>query len=76
MTNRLTAFRISQGNPKGRGQGDLPTLLRTFADTIESLGSIEVLDLVLEVGEVNEFGVWPAFTLYYDEQRGEESAVQ
>ena len=59
---------ISQANPKGKGQGDLPALLRRFAETVEALGTIEVEDLVMH-DDVDEDGSWLSFTLYYSKPR-------
>jgi hypothetical protein len=42
----------------------VPTLLRRFADTVEDLGPIVPLNLVMDV-EVNDDGVLPVMTLYY-----------
>ncbi len=72
MTDQWTCFHTSQGNSKGEGQGDLPKLLRTFADTVERLGDIEVLDLTLD-DEITAEGSWFSLTLYYS--RGDEQAV-
>ncbi|MCA0157606.1 hypothetical protein LB823_15545 [Tsukamurella sp. M9C] len=59
---------ISQANPRGAGQGDLPALLRRFADTVEALGTVEVEDLVMH-DEITEDGSWLSFTLYYSKPR-------
>lgn len=72
MTDKWTCFHTSQGNPKGDGQDDLPKLLRTFADTVERLGDIDVLDLTLD-DDITAEGSWFSLTLYYS--RGGEQAV-
>jgi hypothetical protein len=59
-----TARHFSQANPAGRGQGDVPSLLRRVADTIEGLGPVEVQDLVLH-NEVTAEGLWPSLTVYF-----------
>lgn len=68
MRNYPTCFCLAQGNPEGESQGDLPKLLRTFADTIENLGEIRVLDLVLATEDFNEYGMNPYFTLYFKKE--------
>lgn len=66
--DRVQLRSISQGNPRGAGQDDLPALLRRFADTVEALGTIEVEDLVMH-DEITEDGSWLSFTLYYSKPR-------
>jgi hypothetical protein len=66
--DRTLLTSISQGNPRGAGQDDLPALLRRFADTVEALGTIEVEDLVMH-DEITEDGSWLSFTLYYSKPR-------
>jgi hypothetical protein len=36
---------ISQSNPDGKGQGDVPALPRRVADSIEALGDVMVEDI-------------------------------
>jgi len=57
---------FSQANPAGPGQDDVPALLRRVADTIEQLGDVEVLDLVMHV-EVDggDHGYAPSLSVYY-----------
>ena len=43
--DQFTAFHFSQSNPEGAGQGSVPALLRRVADSIESLGEVQVLDI-------------------------------
>ena len=57
-----TANHFSQANPAGRGQGNVPALLRRVADTIEDLGEVEILDLVLHTATTSE-GDWPSITV-------------
>lgn len=59
-----SARHFSQTNPTGPGQGDVPALLRRVADTLETLGPVEVLDVVHH-SEVTADGDWPSFTVYY-----------
>jgi hypothetical protein len=40
-----TAFHFSQSNPEGAGQGDVPSLLRRVADSIETEGDVDVKDI-------------------------------
>ena len=61
-----TIRHFSQANPKGQGQSDVPALLRRVAETVESLGSIEVQDMTFAI-EFTEDGPWPSLTVYFDE---------
>jgi hypothetical protein len=47
MHGDWTARHFSQANPAGPDQADVPALLRRIAGTIEDLGEVEILDLVL-----------------------------
>jgi hypothetical protein len=40
-----TVFHFSQSNPSGRGQEDVPALLRRVADSVEALGDVTVQDI-------------------------------
>lgn len=40
-----SALTFSQSNPSGAGQGDVSALLHRVADTIESLGDVQVQDI-------------------------------
>ncbi|HEY8478339.1 MAG TPA: hypothetical protein VIL71_00795 [Spirillospora sp.] len=64
MSESWSVRHFSQANPAGPGQGDVPALLRRVADSIEELGSVEVMDLVLHQ-EVNEHGPWASVTVYF-----------
>ncbi len=55
---------FSQANPPGPNQADVPTLLRTVASTIETLGPITVADLIMH-NEPTAEGNWPSITVYY-----------
>ncbi|MFF4957315.1 hypothetical protein [Streptomyces sp. NPDC001222] len=59
-----TIKHFSQANPAGAGQNDVPALLRRVADSVESLGPVEVQDLVLHT-EFTGDGPWPSLTVYY-----------
>lgn len=65
MDTDYSCFHFSQRNPEGVGFDDLPALLRRVADTIESLGEIEPLSMVMNI-EVEAEGLVPVVTLYYD----------
>jgi hypothetical protein len=43
--DRWSAFHISQSNPAGARQGNVPDLLRRVADTLDRLGSVQILDI-------------------------------
>jgi len=59
-----TIEHFSQSNPKGVGQADVPGLLRRVADTVESLGEIDVQDVMMHT-EVTEDGDWHSLTVYF-----------
>jgi len=61
---RWTVEHFSQSNPEGRGQDDVPALLRRVADSVERLGQINVQDLVLH-NEITGDGSWFSITVYY-----------
>ncbi|BBC34553.1 uncharacterized protein SGFS_058470 [Streptomyces graminofaciens] len=61
-----TIKHFSQANPAGTGQDDVPALLRRVADSIESLGLVEVQDLVMHT-EVTADGGWPSLTVYFSD---------
>jgi len=41
---------FAQSNPEGPGQDDVPALLRRVAETIESLGPVDVRDICFHNG--------------------------
>ena len=47
MTGRddWTINHFSQSNPMGSDQGDVPSLLRRVADSIEELGDVQIEDI-------------------------------
>jgi hypothetical protein len=55
---------FSQANPQGVEQGDVPSLLRRVADSIEELGPVEIQDLILHT-EITADGPWPSLTVYF-----------
>lgn len=55
---------FSQGNPAGKGQDDVPGMLRRVADTITSLGEVCVQDITFE-SDVTADGLWPSMTVYF-----------
>jgi hypothetical protein len=59
-----TIERFSQANPRGAGQGDVPSLLRRVADSIDALGVVDVQDLVMHT-EIADDGDWPSLTVYF-----------
>lgn len=68
-----TVRHFSQSNPKGLGEGDVPALLRRVANTLEELGPVKVMDLVLHNDELTADGEdWYSITVYFD-PRTEES---
>ena len=61
-----TIRHFSQSNPRGAGEGNVPALLRRVADTLEGLGSVEVMDLVLHGDELTDDGKdWYSITVYF-----------
>ncbi|MFF0190444.1 hypothetical protein [Streptomyces sp. NPDC005244] len=64
-----TIKHFSQANPEGAGQANVPALLRRVADTIESLGSVEVQDLVMHT-EITADGDRPSLTIYFHDAEG------
>ena len=65
---RWTAFHFSESNPAGRGQGDVSALLRRVADTIDTLGEVEVLDITFKATPT-ESEEDLTMTVYYTQDR-------
>ena len=65
MGLEYTCYQFSQANQEGEGQEDLTRLLRRVADSIEGLGPVIPLNMVMEL-ETNAEGFSPVITLYYD----------
>lgn len=59
-----TVHHFSQANPAGPGCDSVPALLRRLADSIETLGPVEVQHLVIE-SEITEHGPWRSGTVYF-----------
>lgn len=62
-----TIFHFSQSNPDGPGQGNVAGLLRRVADTIETLGEIEIYDITFvstPTADENDL----TMTVYYDRE--------
>ncbi|WP_214325181.1 hypothetical protein [Nonomuraea sediminis] len=59
-----TMRHFAQANPEGSGQGDVPSLLRRVADSIEALGDVEVHDLIMHT-EITTEGSRPSITVYF-----------
>lgn len=59
-----TVHHVSQSNPRGPSQQDVPALLRRMADTIEKLRPAKVHDVTLAT-EMTEDGPWPHLTVYF-----------
>ena len=62
--NYWTAEHFSQANPAGPGQDDIPSLLRHLAESVETIGPIEVHDLILHI-EMTDNGPWYSVTVYF-----------
>ncbi|MET7998052.1 hypothetical protein ABZU76_44920 [Amycolatopsis sp. NPDC005232] len=61
------AFHFSQSNPDGPGQGDVASLLRRVADTVEGLGNVQVHDITF-TSEVTGGEDNLTMTVYYDRE--------
>jgi hypothetical protein len=69
MSKRITytMHHFTQNNALGSSdQEDVPTLLRRVADTIESLGEVEVYDLILHNELTSDGDDWPKITVYFE----------
>ena len=64
MKMKATAEHFSQANPAGPGQDDIPSLLRRVAESVETIGPVDVQDLILHT-EVTEHGPWYSLTVYF-----------
>lgn len=60
----FTVHHFSQANPEGPGRDSVPALLRRVADTLESMGPVEVQDVVFHQ-EVTDDGFPFTATVYY-----------
>jgi hypothetical protein len=59
-----TIEHFSQANPEGPGQDDVPALLRRVAATLETLGTIQVQDVVFHLELTADAGDRPSLTVY------------
>jgi len=61
---------FSQANPRGKKHsGDVPALLRRVAESLDALGKIEVLDLVLHSElDLDSVEYLPTITVYYSKR--------
>jgi hypothetical protein len=55
---------FAQTNPAGDDQDDVPALLRRVADSVEKLGSIDVIDIILHT-EITDTVDRPSLTVYF-----------
>jgi hypothetical protein len=62
-----TIRHVSQSNPDGDGQGDVAALLRRVAETLDSLGDIQVADITFH-SEVTDGEDDLSMTVYYHEE--------
>ena len=64
---RWTILHFSQSNPSGEGQGDVASLLRRVADSIDALGDIDVADITFHT-EVTKSEDDLTISVYYNDQ--------
>jgi hypothetical protein len=67
MSDHGTTLNFSQSNPIGPGQGDVPSLLRRVAESIEALGDVDVQDITFST-EVTDREDDLTMTVYFHEQ--------
>ena len=65
--DQWSVFHFSRSNPQGPGQGDVATLLRGVADTLDSLGDVQVHDVTF-ASEVTGGEDDLAMTVYYSRE--------
>jgi hypothetical protein len=63
-----TIRHFTLANPIGTDRGDVPALLRRVADHLETLGEIEVQDLIMGT-EVTDDGLVHGITVYFNHKR-------
>jgi hypothetical protein len=66
-----TISHFSQANPKDGNKSDVPSLLRRVADSIESLGAIQIQDIVFH-DDLADGEPWPHMTVYFHGPHGDE----
>jgi len=57
---------FSLANPKGSEMGDVPRLLERLAETLRSLGTVQIQDITFHAELTDEGVYWPAFTVYFN----------
>jgi len=67
VTGDFTISHFSQSNPAGDGQGDVPALLRRVADSVESLGDVQVQDITFHTEPTDREDSLTVM-VYYDRQ--------
>ena len=55
---------LSQANPTGPGQDDVPALLRRVADTVSRLGDVTIQDITFHNEPDADGQEWPDMTVY------------
>lgn len=63
-SDKWTISHFSLSNPVGPGEGDVAKLLRSLADSVESLGEVHVEDITFE-SQVTAGERGLTFTVYY-----------
>ena len=59
-----TVRHFSLSNPAGPDQENVPRLLRSVAQELERLGTVEVQDITFG-NEITSEGDWPSITVYF-----------
>src|SRR5207249_1874246 len=67
MVEHWTICHFAKSNPAGVGQGDVPSLLRSVADSIESRGDVQVEDITFAT-EVTDGEDSLRVSVYYHRQ--------
>ena len=62
-----TVSSFSQSLPLGDNQGNVPALMRHVAKTIETLGEVDILDIIMH-SDIENSEDWPSFTVYYSKK--------
>jgi len=62
-----TISHFSQSNPKGDGQGDVSSLLRRVADSIDELGDVQIEDITFS-SAIDDGEDDLAITVYFHKQ--------
>ncbi len=64
MADLFDCQHFSLSNPAGRLRDDVPTLLRSVADTLEAIGDVHVLDITYSV-DIDVDGYCPWVNVYF-----------